>query len=266
MSADSKVADIKNFRRRSERAAQRVKEELGDPRTYLSFPQYAEVSGAGSPDLSVRIGWPAVRTTASRLDAWLELSLAVSGLALVGFMAMHMGLLVSSLLGAGVMDRLASFLERYYLLHSAAPLLILLLIAHVAMALRKAPSGARAQMALLRHMRTLRHFDTWMWAVQLATGAAIVFLASIHLWVVLTDLPIQAAKSGTRIYDVYLWFYVPFILLVEAHASAGLYRIAVKWSSVNRIWAHAVLAVWMVIFLALGFAVLAALYGIGAQS
>ncbi|HEY5658121.1 MAG TPA: hypothetical protein VIY27_10055, partial [Myxococcota bacterium] len=176
------------------------------------------------------------------------------------------GLLVSSLLGADVMDRLASFLERYYLLHAAAPFLILLLAAHGILALRKAPSSARAQRALFDNMRALRHFDTWMWALQLVTGAAIVLLASIHLWVILTDLPIQAAKSGTRIFGVYLWFYLPFLLLVEAHASAGIYRIAVKWSQLGRSWAHAILTVWMIIFLALGFSVLAALYGIGAQS
>jgi len=120
--------------------------------------------------------------------------------------------------------------------------------------------------ALFKHMRTLRHLDTWMWAVQLVTGAALVLLASIHLWVILTDLPIQAAKSGTRVYGTYLWFYVLFLFLVEAHASAGIYRIAVKWSSVGRIWAHAALTVWMIVFLALGFAVLVALYGVGMQS
>jgi fumarate reductase subunit C len=93
-----------------------------------------------------------------------------------------------------------------------------------------------------------------------------VLLASIHLWVILTDLPIQAAKSGARVYGTYLWFYVLFLFLVEAHASAGIYRIAVKWSSVGRIWAHAALTVWMIVFLALGFAVLVALYGAGVQS
>lgn len=265
MSADGEVAEIRTWRQRSDRAIPRGDEEWENPQTYLGLPQYAQPLGAAANDLAVGVGWPVVRTRASRLEAWLELSLAVSGLTLVGFMILHMGLLVSSMLGSGVMDRLASFLERSYLLHSTAPLLIALLAAHVVLALRKMPSGAKAQVALLENMRTLRHFDTWLWAIQLATGAAIVLLASVHLWVVLTDLPIQAAKSGARIYGTYLWFYVPFILLVEAHASAGVYRIAVKWSSVSRIWAHAALTLWMIIFLALGSGVLAALYGIGAQ-
>lgn len=266
MSADGGVAEIRSLRQKAEPAVPRVDEEWENPRTYLRFSSSRQPLSAAARDLAVGVGWPAVRTRASRLDAWLELSLAASGLALVGFMILHMGLLVSSMLGADVMDRLASFLERTYLLHSVAPLLVLLLAAHAVLALRKVPGGTKAQVALVQHMRTLRHFDTWMWALQLVTGAAIVLLASIHLWVVLTDLPIEAAKSGARIYGIYLWFYVPFILLVEAHASAGIYRIAVKWSAVGRIWAHAALTLWMCIFLALGIGVLAALYGIGAQS
>lgn len=242
----------------------RVDESWENPQTYLKLGQRPMVLGAGSRDLPVGIGWPAVRTKASRIDAWLELSLALTGLALVGFMILHMGLLVSSLLGAHAMNLLAGFLERTYLLHATAPVLVLLLAAHVMLAIRKIPTGAGAQLTLLKHMQSLRHFDTWMWALQLATGAALLLLAAIHLWVVLTDLPIQAAKSGARIYGVYLWFYLPLVLLVEAHASAGLYRIAVKWSPVSRVRAHVALALWMAIFLTLGFAVLAALYGFGA--
>jgi fumarate reductase subunit C len=266
MGAEGEVSEIRTLRPKPASAKPRLDQDWENPGAYLGFVPYRDAFETGSPDLAVGVGWPAVRTKASRLDAWFEVSLAVSGLALVGFMVMHLGLLLSSTLGAGVMDQLAAFLERYYLLHSAAPLLVLILAAHMVMALRKAPSGARAQVALFKHMRTLRHLDTWMWAVQLVTGAALVLLASIHLWVILTDLPIQAAKSGARVYGTYLWFYVLFLFLVEAHASAGIYRIAVKWSSVGRIWAHAALTVWMIVFLALGFAVLVALYGAGVQS
>jgi fumarate reductase subunit C len=266
MCADDEVVGTEALQPKSARATPRTDEEWANPETYLDFGQYGETLETRSPDLAVEAGWPTVRTKTSRIDAWLELSLAVSGVALVGFMIMHLGLLLSSMLGADTMDRLAAFLEGYYLLQSAAPLLVLVLVAHAVLALRKAPSTARAQVTLFKHMRTLRHLDTWMWAVQLVTGAALVLLAAIHLWVILTDLPIQAAKSGARIYGIYIWFYVPFLLLVEAHAAAGIYRIVVKWSSISRVWAHVALTLWMVVFLGLGFAVLAALYGTGAQS
>jgi len=169
------------------------------------------------------------------------------------------------MVGAATMNSLASFLERYYLLHSVAPLLILLIIGHVILAARKLPSTSKEQLTLVKHIRTLWHVDTWMWVLQIATGVAILILVSIHLWVILTDLPIQALKSGSRVHGVYLWFYVPFIILVEAHASAGLYRIAVKWDLIRRRWAHMVLALWTVLFLVLGFAILATFYWIGAN-
>ena len=217
------------------------------------------------PPDRVSIGWPPISLGPSLVATRLELALAISGVGLVVFMAMHMGLLLSSMVGVETMDSLASFLERNYLLQSAAPLLILLILAHVILASRKLPSTARQQLAVVKHMRTLWHVDTWVWGVQIITGLALLVLVSIHLWVILTDLPIQALKSGARVHGVYLWFYIPFIVLVEMHASAGLYRIAVKWSSMKRRWAHITLTLWTALFLSLGFAILATFYWIGAN-
>jgi fumarate reductase subunit C len=180
-------------------------------------------------------------------------------------MAMHMGLLLSSMVGVETMDTLASYLERNYLLQSVAPLLILLILAHVILASRRLPSTARQQLAVVKHMRTLWHVDTWGWGVQIITGLALLVLGSIHLWVILTDLPIQALKSGARVHGVYLWFYIPFIVLVEMHASTGLYRIAVKWGLMKRRWAHITVCLWTALFLTLGFAILATFYWIGAN-
>jgi len=217
------------------------------------------------PPARVSMGWPPISLGPSRLATRLELALAMSGIGLVAFMAMHMGLLLSSMVGVETMDRLASFLERNYLLQSFAPFLILLLLAHVVLASRKLPSTARQQLAVVKHMRTLWHVDTWIWGVQVITGLALLVLVSIHLWVILTDLPIEALKSGTRVHGVYLWFYIPFIVLVEMHASAGLYRIAVKWGLMERRWAHITLALWTAVFLALGFSILTTFYWIGAN-
>lgn len=235
------------------------------PQTFVSSVPQPPTPKAVDPKGAVSIGWPPVRVGPSRVATNLELSLAISGIALVAFMALHMGLLLSSMVGAETMDTLASFLERYYLLHSGAPVLILLIFAHVILATRKLPNTSRQQLALVKHTRTLWHLDTWMWGVQILTGVAILVLVSIHLWIVLTDLPIQALKSGTRVYGIYLWFYVPFLILVEAHASAGLYRIAVKWGLIRRRWAHISFTLWTAIFLGLGFAILVTLYSIGAK-
>lgn len=215
--------------------------------------------GAGA---TVETGWPPV-SGPSLAATRLEVYLAATGLALVGFMMMHLCLLFSSVFGSNVMDALAGFLEGYYLLHIGAPIVVLLLLGHIVFAVRKVPTTAGQQMALIRHMKTLKHFDTWMWFIQIVSGVAILVLIAIHLWVVLTDLPISAAKSGGRVAGQYLWFYIPFLVFAEAHASAGLYRMAVKWDFIQRKKAHRALRIWTVSFLVLGAVVLATFYMIG---
>lgn len=199
----------------------------------------------------------------SRLATVMEVLTSLSGLGLAGFMVMHMVLLSSVLLGLKTMNTLANFLEANYLLQIGAVILILLGLTHIALTLRKAPITFRQQVALVRQISWLRHTDTWTWAFQVASGLALLVLGTIHLWVILPDLPIQAAKSGGRVFGAYLWFYIPFVLIVEGHASIGLYRIAVKWGLVSRHWTHVGLNVWTVIVLVVGFAILATFYMIG---
>jgi len=193
----------------------------------------------------------------------LELCLAVTGIGLAVFMVMHLGLLFTVLVGAQTMDSLATFLERYYLLQSVAPVLVIAAIVHVILSLRKVPVSLRQQVLLLKRTRAMRHFDTFTWGIQVVTGIAMAALGSIHLWVILTDLPIEAAKSGARVYGIYLWLYIPFLVAVESHISAGVYRVAVKWSINRRRVLHALLNVWTVAVLALGAAILVALYRLG---
>lgn len=227
---------------------------FGEAQTYPALPRGQELAMVRRPRPFVG---PAL------LNSLLELALSLSGVGLAVFMLMHLGLLASVLAGAQYMNDLASFLERYYLLHSVAPLLIILLIVHVLLAARKVPTTFAQQQVLLGQMRRLGHLDTWTWAFQVVSGAALLALAAIHLWVVLTDLPIQALKSGERIYGVYLWFYIPFIILVEGHISIGLYRVAAKWGLLPRRPAHQALTLWSAVALGLGFTILATLYGLG---
>ena len=203
------------------------------------------------------------RAGEARTIARLELALSATGVGLAGFMVTHMGLLFTVLLGANALDTLAEFMERYYLLHAFVPVLAVMFVGHVYLAARKVPTAFPQQRALVRHMRSLRHLDTWTWAAQVLTGIALLALAAIHLWVVLADLPIEASKSGARVFGVYLWFYLAFIVVVEAHMSIGLYRLAVKWGLATRPWAHRILTAWTVAILSLGFAILVALYRIG---
>jgi len=200
------------------------------------------------------------------ISGTLELATSVSVVALAAFMLMHMSLLSTVLIGAQTMDDLASFLERYYLVQIGAGPLILLAIAHVFLALRKVPTTFQQQWLLARQMRRLNHLDTWTWAFQVLSGAALLAFVSIHLWVMLTDLPIEAAKSGDHVSGVYLWFDAPFVLLVQGHIFVGLYRIAVKWGLLARSWAYGALAAYTLAALALEFTIMATFFGLGGNA
>ena len=192
----------------------------------------------------------------------LDAATSVTGIALTAFLLIHMGLLSSVLAGAGSLDALAEFLERYYLLHVMAPPLILLILAHVVLVTRKAPTTFRQQWTLVRQLRQMGHLDTWTWAFQVVSGAALMVFASIHLWVTLTELPIEALKSGDRV-STFLWFDILFVLFVVGHACVGLYRIAVKWGLLSRRGAYAALAVLTAVVLATEFAIVSSFYSLG---
>ena len=204
-------------------------------------------------------------TRPARAPAILDVSLTLSGVALSLFMVMHLSLLLTILLGAGTLDQLAGFLEKFYLLQVGAPVVVILLVVHAFLAGRRIPANFPQQWALLRHLRATRHPDTWTWAFQILSGVALLVIVSVHLWVVLTDLPIEADKSGLRVFQKYLWLYIPFVLLVELHMTLGVYRIAVKWFGTSRGKTHVVLAAWTALVLGLGFAILASFYSVGSD-
>jgi fumarate reductase subunit C len=221
--------------------------------------------------LSMPIARPQGASLAKRLHrpAWaalsapvLDVATSISGAALTAFLLMHMALLSTVLAGATTLDALAEFLERYYLLHIGAPPLILLLLAHVVLVTRKAPTTFRQQWTLVRQLRQMTHLDTWTWAFQVVSGAALMVFASIHLWVSLTELPIEAAKSGDRV-STFLWFDILFVLFVVGHAFIGLYRITVKWGLLSRRGAYAALATLTAVVLAVEFAIVSSFFTLG---
>ena len=81
----------------------------------------------------------------------------------------------------------------------------------------------------------LNHADTWLWLVQVVTAIVILIMGSIHMWEVLTNLPITAVRSAARGQNgFWLVFYLILLPLVELHVSIGFYRIGVKWGFIKR--------------------------------
>lgn len=170
----------------------------------------------------------------SRLDAGLDWLQMLTGAGLILFMWCHMILVSSVVISPSIMNAIAHFFEATYMAQVGGPLIFLTFLLHFVLAARKIPFRAERQGVILGHARMLKHRDTWLWVVQAGTAMIILILGAIHMWVVLTDLPITAAKSAARIQQFW-WFIFYMILLpcVELHVSIGFYRIGVKWGFVK---------------------------------
>jgi fumarate reductase subunit C len=160
----------------------------------------------------------------------LDVAQMATGVALILFMWSHMMLVASVNLGSGVMNAIGAFLEDHYLAQLGGPAVALLFLLHFALAARKIPFRAAEQSAMWQHSVRFRHTDTWLWVVQAVTGMLILVMGCIHMWTVLTNLPITAGKSAFRVQGGWwLLFYMVLLPAVELHVGIGLYRIAVKW-------------------------------------
>jgi len=168
---------------------------------------------------------------AAYLD-WLQM---LTGAALILFMWAHMILVSSVIVGPGVMNAIARFFEFTYMAQLGGPLIFAMFLVHFILASRKIPFRTAEQKAMWANAKRLEHQDTWLWMIQAGTAMIILIMGAIHMWVVLTDLPISAAKSAARIQTGWwLLFYLCLLPMVELHVGIGLYRIAVKWGFVGR--------------------------------
>lgn len=169
--------------------------------------------------------------TSAYMD-WLQM---LTGASLIIFMWCHMLLVASVNLGTGVFDALAAFLEYTYLAQIGGPMIAVVFLVHFVLAVRKIPVTTVQQKGIWNQARMLRHKDTWMWLVQAVSAMVILIMAGVHLWAILTDLPITSAKSAARIQEGgWLWFYLILLPMAELHVGIGFYRIGVKWGFVGR--------------------------------
>jgi len=222
------------------------------------------------------------RNRASRWPARLDVAQSLTGLALALFMWGHMFFVSSILLGKDAMWMVTRFFEGYFVFGRSYPwivsvvvaTIIALLVTHALLALRKFPASYQQYRTFRGHMRMMRHDDTTLWFWQVFTGFALFFLATVHLYVMLTRPDrIGPFESADRVWSEHYWpLYILLLLAVELHGGIGLYRLAVKWGwlasadpdatrkKLKRLkWAITAF------FLLLGFATLAAYVKIGIE-
>jgi fumarate reductase subunit C len=158
----------------------------------------------------------------------------LSGASLILFMWCHMLLVSSVVISPRLMNAIAGFFEATYMAQVGGPLVFLGFLLHFVLAARKIPFRAEGQKTIWQHARMMHHGDTWLWVVQVVSAMLILVMGSIHMWVVLTDLPISAAKSAARVQSGF-WavFYFILLPLAELHVGIGFYRIGVKWGFIK---------------------------------
>jgi len=120
----------------------------------------------------------------------------------------------------------------------------------------------------------MKHDDTTLWYWQVVTGFALFFMASVHLYIMLTRPDrIGPFESADRVWSDLMWpLYLVMLFAVEFHGGIGLYRLALKWGWFEgadpvktRRRLRAFKWVITVFFLLLGLATLAAYMKIGIE-
>jgi fumarate reductase subunit C len=153
-----------------------------------------------------------------RWPARLDLAQSVSGLLLALFMWGHMLFVATILISKDAMWTVTKFFEGYFFFAEPQPWIVSVVVAacsrcsslHAALALRKFPANYRQYALFNRHMRGLRHEDTTLWYWQVVTGFALFFLASAHLWWMLTHpADIGPYASADRVWSDHFWVLLP---------------------------------------------------------
>jgi fumarate reductase subunit C len=224
----------------------------------------------------------------ARRQLFYEIVSGASGAALAFFMWGHMLFVATIWLGASGFDWLAAGLERFYVAQPTVVAITALFLVHAVMASRKIPARLRERRRMREIAEGLRgrgvavatgspfaapHLDSALWIWQVRTGMTILVLGSFHLLLVgfdvLTSLfgertGIEASSSMARVGGGLWIVYAVLLVCVEFHASAGLYRLAVKWgvgARLSRKTLRRLEHVVLVVFLGLGFFTLFVLAG-----
>lgn len=198
-----------------------------------------------------------------KTELYYDLIELLTGLLLAGFLWMHLFLESTITMGMEVFNNLAHTLDKNFLPYIGIPGIIIVFFTHFLVAGRRIPTRFQEQKIIWQHAKLLRHLNTWAWVFQVVSGMAILILGSVHMWVVITDWPIEAAKSAARVHSSYWSFYILLLLLSVIHAGIGLYRQFIKWGWFARKPVGIMLSIISTIIIGLGLAAIFAFIQIG---
>lgn len=174
-----------------------------------------------------------------KTPARLDFIQSSTGLILAMFIMGHLLFEASILISNEAMYKMTIMFEGYYFFGETYPGIItflaaaisVLFILHILTALRKFPSDYRKYKVMKNHMANMQHEDTSIWMIQIITGFIMMFTASVHLYIMMSQPSnIGPYASSARIVDEFMGpLYLVLLVSVVLHAFIGLYRLSVKW-------------------------------------
>ncbi len=177
--------------------------------------------------------------TINKLPARLDFIQSMTGVVLALFISGHILFESSILISHDAMYAMTQFFEGYYFLGEKHPGIISVLaltvlaiiVVHALVALRKFPSSYRQYRIMKEHTVRMNHHDTSLWAIQVITGFAMFFLASVHLYSMIAQPGmIGPYASSERMVTEMMWpLYLLLLFAVVIHAGIGVYRLILKW-------------------------------------
>lgn len=216
----------------------------------------------------------------SKIPARLDLLQSVTGLILSLFIIFHIVFESSILFGKDAMYTLTKMFEGEPFIEGGEPMIIsalafgifVIFIFHALLAMRKFPSSYKEYQRYRTQSKMLKHSDTNLWFIQITTGIVMMFLGSIHLYMMMTQPEnIGPYASSDRIYSDVMWpLYLILLISVVIHTGIGVYRLIIKWGwfdgknpRQNRKRSKWIITVLIVIYLLLGLVSLATYMKIG---
>jgi len=175
----------------------------------------------------------------SKIPAKLDFYQSISGLILAVFISFHLIFVSSILISKEFMHKVDKILSGSLFIDGGSPtfvalsavVLLIIIIFHALLAIRKFPNSFRQYRNFTSHTQMFQHSDTKLWGVQIITGFILFFLASMHLYQMISEpANIGPYLSSHRIWSDHVWIlYIILLIAVELHATIGLYRLAIKW-------------------------------------
>lgn len=181
-----------------------------------------------------------VDTKKSRLPALWDRWQSITGFILACFILLHMVFTSTILLGKDAFNAVVGFAEAKFLFGEStwwitnviAAAIFIVFITHAFLAMRKFPANYRQYKMFRGHKDRMKHSDTTLWWFQFLTGFALFFAASAHLVDIVFGGHINADNSAANFATLEI-FYLALLIFMVVHAGVGMYRLYVKWVSID---------------------------------